>query len=172
MTGGAHHKDGRHLRHTLDRLGELHRRAGGTLPGAQGAEVRAVLAARLEGVKSLDDFQRRDLKLELDDFVTAEARRPLEALPSFIEVSGERCPLDYEIDNGRAVVRIRMKEHVARRLASHEVPELDRPVEFTVVRGKHAAIRADSVQALRRALSGGGTDRRKSGSTRRRRRRP
>ena len=172
MTGAAHHKDGRHLRQTLDRLGELHRRAGGTLPGAQGAQVRAVLASRLEGVKSLDDFQRRDLKLELDDFVSAEARRPLEALPSFIEVSGERCPLDYEIDNGRAVVRIRMKEHVARRLASHEVPVLDRPVEFTVVRGKHAAIRADSVQALRRALSGGGSDRRRSASTRRRRRRP
>ena len=172
MTGGAHHKDARHLRHTLERLGELHRRSGGTLAGSDGTAVRAVLAERLAGVRSLEDFQHADLTLSIDDFVSAEARRPLEALPSFVEIAGERCPLDYEIDDGRPVVRIRMKEHLARRLASHEVPVLDRPVVFTVVRGKHAAVRAASVQELRRALSAGGTDRRRSGKARRRRRRP
>jgi hypothetical protein len=172
MTGAAHHKDGRHLRHTLERLGELHRRSGGTLPGSDGAAVRAVLEERLAGVRSLEDFQHADLSLGIDDFVPAEARRPLEALPSYVEISGERCPLDYEIDDGRPVVRIRMKEHLARRLGSHEVPVLDRPVVFTVVRGKHAAVRAATLQELRRALSAGGTDRRRSGKARRRRRRP
>ena len=172
MTGAAHHRDARHLRHTLERLGELHRRSGGTLAGSDSGAVRTVLAERLAGVRSLEDFQHTDLSLSVDDFVSAEARRPLEALPSFVEVSGERCPLDYEIENGRPLVRIRMKEHVARRLASHEVPVLDRPVEFTVVRGKHAAVRAASLPELRRALSAGGTDRRRSGKARRRRRRP
>ena len=172
MTGAAHHKDGRHLRHSLERLGELYRRSGGTIAGSDGAAVRAVLEERLAGVRSLSDFQHADLSLGIDDFVPADARRPLEALPSFVEIAGERCPLDYEIDNGRPVVRIRMKEHLARQLGSHEVPVLDRPVAFTVVRGKHAAVRAATLQELRRALSAGGTDRRRSGKARRRRRRP
>lgn len=172
MTGAAHHKDGRALRHTLDRLGELHRRSGGTLAGTDGAAVRAVLASRLKDAESLDDFQRANLTVSLDDFVNADDRRALEALPSHVEISGERCPLDYEIENGRAQVRVRMKEHLARRLASHEVPQLDRPVAFTVVRGKQGSIRAASIEELRRALSSGGSSgRQRSGSARRRRRR-
>jgi hypothetical protein len=171
MTGAARHKDARSLRHTLDRLGELHRRSGGTLSGTDGAAVRASLAVQLAGVQSLDDFQRADLALPVDAFVEAADRQPYEALPSYLDVGGERCSLDYEIENGQAVVRVRMKEALARRLGSHEVPALDRPVAFTVMRGKHTAIRAASLQELRRLLSAGGSDRRPAGSTRRRRRR-
>ncbi len=171
MTGGAVHKDARALRHTLDRLGELHRRSGGTLPGTDGSAVRTVLGSRLMAARSLDEFQRANLAVTVEEFVPAEQRSALEALPSFVEISGERCPLDYEIENGQPLVRIRMKEHLARRLASHEVPQLDRPVAFTVVRGKHASIRAASIEELRRALSSGGSGRQRSGSTRRRRRR-
>ena len=172
MTGGARHKDARELRHTLDRLGELFRRSGGTLAGADGASVRAALGARLIRVRSLDDFQRADLALRLDDLVPAERRRAIEALPSHVELHGERCPLDYEIEDGRAVVRIRLKEHTAVRLASHEVPALDRPVEFTVVRGRHAALRAASLPELRRLLSAGASGRRRGSSARRHHRRP
>jgi hypothetical protein len=173
MTGSARHKDARELRHTLERLGELFRRSGGTLAGTDGAAVRTALGARLAQVRSLDDFQRTDLSLSLDSFVPAERRREIEALPSFVELHGERCPLDYEMDNGRAVVRIRLKEHLATRLSSHEIPTLDRPVEFTVVRGRHAAVRAATLQEMRRLLSAGPTSgRRKSSSARRRRRRP
>jgi hypothetical protein len=171
MTGAARHKDARALRHTLDRLGELHRRSGGALAGTDGASVRAALVSRLADVLSLDDFQRADLALAEDAFVAAAARQSYESLPSYVEVGGERCSLDYEIENGQTVVRIRMKEALARRLGSHEVPQLDRPVAFTVMRGKHAAIRASTLQELRRALSAGGSDRRRGGSTRRHRRR-
>jgi len=171
MTGAARHKDGRVLRQTLDRLGELQRRSGGTLHGTDGAAVRAALAERLGGVQSLDDFQRADLALPVDALVDAAARQPYEALPSYLDVGGERCALDYEIENGQAVVRVRMKEALARRLSSHEIPVLDRPVAFTVMRGKHAALRAGSLAELRRQLSAGGSDRRRGGSTRRRRRR-
>ncbi len=171
MTGAAHHKDAKALRHTLDRIGELYRRSGGTLAGADGAAIRAALANRLAQVRSLDDFERANLALSLDAFVPLEQRRALEALPSYVEIDGERCPLDYEIEDGKPLVRIRLREHLARRLGSHEVPVLDRPVAFTVVRGKHAAVRSDSLQDLRRALNAFEKDRRRGGSARRRRRR-
>jgi len=172
MTGSARHKDARALRHTLERLGELFRRSGGTLANTDGAAVRRRLAERLEGVASLDDFQRADLALTVDMFVGREARERLESLPSFVQLHGERCPLDYEVEDGRALVRIRMKEPLARRLSSHEVPAFDRPVAFTVMRGKHAAVRAASVAEMRRQLSGGDSGRRRRGSARKHRRRP
>ncbi|HEY2806150.1 MAG TPA: DEAD/DEAH box helicase [Gemmatimonadales bacterium] len=171
MTGAARHKDARTLRHALDRIGELNRRSGGTLSGTDGSAVRTMIAARLEGLRSLDEFQRADLTLTVDDFVPADRRRELEALPSFVEIAGERCPLDYEVEDGKPIVRIRLRENLARRLASHEVPLLDRPVAFTVVRGKHAAVRASTVQDLRRALNAAGRGQQREGSARRRRRR-
>ncbi len=172
MTGAARHPQARALRQTLDRVGELQRRAGGVLAGAEGAALREALARRLAEVRSLEDFQRADVALAVDDFVGADRRRQLEALPSLVEIHGERCPLDYEVEDGRGVVRLRLKEPLARRLASHEVPTLDRPVRFTVVRGKHAALRAASLDELRRLLSASRReDGRRSGPARRHRRR-
>jgi ATP-dependent RNA helicase HrpA len=173
MTGAARHKDARAVRHLLERLGELSRRAGGALAEADGAAVRTALGARLRGGRSLDDFQRRDLSLSLDVFVPAERRRALEALPSFVEIQGERCPLDYEVDDEGPVVRVRVREALARRLGAHDIPVLDRRVGFTVMRGKREAVRAWTLVELRRALSAADhSGPRRSRSTRRHRRRP
>lgn len=173
MTGRARHKDARAVRHSLERLGELQRRAAGALPGADGEAVRALLRSRLSHVLSLEDFLRTDLSVTLDDLVDPEERHRLEELPAFVEIHGERCPLDYEVDESGAMVRLRLKEHVARRLQARDVPALDRPVAFTVVRGKHAALRADTLEELRRLLSAARREGvRRSATARRRRRRP
>ena len=173
VAGVARHKDARSVRHVLERLGELWRRSGGTLERADGNAVRDVLRARLAQVASLDDFQRTDLSLSLDDFVPAERRHELEALPSHVTLHGERCALDYEVEDGRAIVRIRMKEHLVRVIQPGEVPRLDRPVEFSVTRGKQASVRASSLGELRKALSAAGRPGpRRSALTRRHRRRP
>ncbi len=173
VAGLARHKDARTVRQTLERLGELWRRSGGALAAAGSDAVRRELRARLADVRSLDDFQRADLAIAVDDFVGAAERRPLEALPSSVTLHGEKCPLDYEVEDGRAVVRIRMKEHLVRVLHAGDVPALDRPVAFTVMRGKHASVRADSFDALRKALSAAGrAGQRRSSLTRKHRRRP
>ncbi len=153
MTGVARHKDARHLRLTLERLGELWRRSGGTLAGVDGSVIRAALGRRLQELRRFDDFLRADLALDTSDFVPAEPRRSLEALPSSISLGGEKCQLDYEIENGVAAVRVRLKERTARALLEQELPRLDRPLTFTLMRGKHTAIRAGSLEELRRALN-------------------
>jgi len=152
MTGVARHKDARHLRATLDRVGELWRRSGGTLAGVDGSVIRAALGRRLQDLKRFDDFLRADLVLDVGDFVPADRRRELEALPSSITLAGEKCQLDYEVENGVATVRVRLKERVVRALVDEELPKLDRPLAFTVMRGRNAAIRAGSLEDLRRAL--------------------
>lgn len=171
VTGTALHKDARALRHTLERLGELYRRSGGALAAAASGAVREALAARLAHVATLADFQRTDLALTVDDFVPAAERHRLDALPSHVTVHGEKCWLDYDIENGQGVVRLRMKEGVARRLRAADVPPLDRPVAYTVVRGKQASIRASSIEELRRAITAARTDRNRSPRARTRRRR-
>jgi len=171
MTGVAHHRHARALRHTLDRLGELWRRSGGTLGGVDGSLVRAELGRRLARLARFEDFLQADLNLTVDAFVAVEKRRQLEALPSTVTVGGEKCPLDYEVEGGVAVVRLRLHERAARALRDDQVPKLDRRVGFTLVRGKHSAVRADSLAELRRLLSGRSpADRERPGRARKHRR--
>ena len=152
MTGVARHKDARHLRLTLERVGELWRRSGGTLEGVDGSVIRTELGRRLQDLRRFDDFLRADLALDVGQFVAPERRHALEALPSSLTVAGEKCHLDYEVENGVPVVRVRLKERIARALLEHEMPRLDRPLVFSVQRGKNTAIRAESLDELRRAL--------------------
>lgn len=172
MTGRARHRDSRHLRQMLERLGELVRRAGGELPGADGAAVRTELGRRLAHLTHLQDFARADLALELEQFVPRDRRRALEALPAWVDLAGERCPLDYDVAEGVPIVRARIRERTARDLRAEDLPRLDRPLGFTILRGKRAALRVDSLDELRRAVSVRAPARPSPRRARRRRRRP
>ena len=173
VTGAARHKDAAAVRRVLEHLGELNRRSGGTLTGADGATVRAALGRRLSHVRSVQEFLGANLALSVEEFIPAERRRALEALPAWVEVAGERCALDYEVEDGRSVVRIRLRESLALRIAESDVPVLDRPVAFTVMRRKQPALRVASLPELRRALSSAAhPGRRSRGAARGHRRRP
>jgi hypothetical protein len=172
MAGVAHHRHARALRHTLDRLGELWRRSGGTLAGVDGTVLRAALGRRLAQLQRFEDFLQVDLALSVDDFVPVEQRRALEELPSAVTLAGERCPLDYEVEGGVGLVRVRLKERVARTLREGDLPRLDRPLQFAVLRGKNTSVRAASLEELRRVLNAGEErpDRARRGRARRHRR--
>ncbi len=154
MAGVARHRHAGRLRHTLERLGELWRRSGGTLGGVDGSVVREALGRRLQTLRRFDDFLQADLGLDVDAFVPAERRHALERLPSSVTIAGEACPLDYEVDERGPLVRIRLKERVAHLLKEGDVPALDRRVAFTLIHGKGGAVKAASLAELRRALTG------------------
>ena len=71
-----------------------------------------------------------------------------------VRIYGDAVPLDYAIEEGVGVVRLRLREGQAHRLQERDIPELDRPVRFTVVRGGEEAIRAGSVGELKAMLKG------------------
>ena len=171
MTGRARHRDSKALRHALDRLGELQRRAGGGLTGADGAAIRTELGRRLSGLTSIGDFTRVSFALDLGQFVSQQERRALEALPTWVDICGDRCPLDYEVHDGVPSVRIRLRERAARQLRTKDIPALDRPVTFTVLRGKRSALRADSLEELQRLVSARAPDLPRPARAKRRRRR-
>jgi hypothetical protein len=153
VAGQTNHADQGRVRRALDHLGEYWRRSAGTLKEADPDTTHAHLAARLAGVKSLDEFHETRLRLDVADLIPGDAREALDALPKSAMVFGDRVPLDYEIENQEGIVRMRLREGQARRLRRRDLPEVDRPLHFTVVRGKQAAVRAASLDELQQVLA-------------------
>ena len=154
LAGETPHPDQGPLRRALERLGFYWRRSGGRLAAAATEQVAARLGAQLARVASWQEFLGTRLALDVDAMVPADERRVLEALPSSVHLYGDRVPVDYEVERGVGVVRLRLKEGQARRLQPSDVPPFDRPLRFTVLRGKREALRSDSLEELRRGLSG------------------
>ncbi|MGH7646356.1 MAG: DEAD/DEAH box helicase, partial [Gemmatimonadales bacterium] len=152
LAGETPHPDQHTLRRDLDRLGLYWRRSGGQLAQASSGRLAERVAAQLAGVRSWDEFIQIRVRLDVDAVVPEEVSARLDALPSSVAIHGDRVPLDYGVEQGGGVARLRLREGQARRLQPRDLPPLDRPLRFTVTRGKHDAIRADSLDDLRRQL--------------------
>jgi hypothetical protein len=134
-------------------LREWWRRSGGILAVASDAALLDRLLAQLEPVESWKQFLETPLLLEPEALVPESERRRLDALPSMIRLRGDAVPLDYEVAGGQGVVRLRLREGQGRRLSIDELPTLDRPLRFAVVRGGAPPLRADSLPELRQLLA-------------------
>jgi hypothetical protein len=153
LAGSTLHPDQARVRQALELLGELWRRSGGTLEAAAPGEVRSRIAAQLAEVTGWSDFLATRLVLDAEALVSQAERDRLLDLPSSVRLLGDSVPLDYEIAaGGPAVVRLRLREGQARRLKARDLPALDRPIRFSVVRGNRPALKADSLEELGRAL--------------------
>ncbi|HEV2750440.1 MAG TPA: helicase-related protein [Gemmatimonadales bacterium] len=154
VAGETPHPDQGRVRRALERFGFYWRRSGGRLAQASTERVTDVLKDQLAGVSSWENFINTRLVLDVDAAIPERERGALEALPDSVHIYGDRVPLDYEVEQGLGVVRLRLKEGQARRLQPRDLPPFDRPIRFTVLRGKREAVRADSLDDLRRQLSG------------------
>ena len=154
LAGDSPHPDQTALRRALDRLGFYWRRSGGTLEAAATGAAAARVAEQLAHVTSWDDFIAARVSLDVDAVVPAAERARLDALPTSIHLYGDNVPIEYEVEQGKGVARLRLREGQARRLRERDLPPFDRPLRFTVLRGKREAVRADSVADLSTKLSG------------------
>ena len=154
LAGETPHPDQGRLRRALERFGFYWRRSGGRLAQAATEHLTARLGTQLARVGSWDELINVRLGLDVDEMIPEAERHALEALPSSVHLYGDRVPVDYEVEQGVGVLRLRLKEGQARRLEPRDLPPFDRPVRFTVLRGKREAARSDSLDDLRRQLSG------------------
>jgi len=153
VAGETPHPDQGKVRRALERLGFYWRRSGGRLEQAEGGHIKEQLARQLSAVSSWDSFIAARITLDPDQMIPEIERQRLDALPSSVFLYGDRVPVDYDVESGvGGVVRLRLKEGQARRLHPRDLPAFDRPVRFTVTRGKHEAVRASSVDELRSGL--------------------
>jgi hypothetical protein len=153
VAGETPHPDQGKIRRALERFGHYWRRSGGRLSQAESTHLKDQLAGQLTAVDSWDAFINARLVLDPDHAIPESERIRLDALPSSIFLYGDRAPVDYDVEPGvGGVVRVRLKEGQARRLHPRDLPPFDRPVRFTVTRGKHEAVRASSIDELRSSL--------------------
>jgi uncharacterized membrane protein YgcG len=105
----------------------------------------------------VDDFRNAVLRVERDRFVSPEERERLWALPTRVELRDRQVEIDYDVEeeqDGRLapVARLRLPEKLARSLTDAELPALDRPLRFVVLRGQRGALRAAALDELQEAL--------------------
>src|SRR6185295_12795237 len=142
VAGETVHPDQGRLKRALGVLDELWRRSGGTLPAASPAPVRALIRSQLERVESWDDFLHARIALDPPALVDEPTRTRLDALPAMVRVRGDAVPLDYELADGAGIARVRLREGQAKRLRAGDLPPVDRPVRFAVMRGRHEPLLA------------------------------
>jgi len=152
LEGGLEHPDQSKIRRAAQAARELYLRSGGTVAPLADASLRGLLRAQLGDVTSWEAFARVPLALDLDALIPAGERAALEALPGSIRVRGDAVPLDYEVAGGQPVVRLRLREGQARQLTLKELPPLDRPVRFAVMRAGEPPLLADSLPELQAEL--------------------
>ena len=120
--------------------------------------IRAMLRAQLEQVKSWDGFLRQRVTLDAEALVPEETRSALAALPTSVRLHGDAAPLHYEMEDGVGVVRLHLREGQARRFQDRDLPPLDRPVRFAIVRARQAPALGATVAEAMRALHRGGDE--------------
>jgi ATP-dependent helicase HrpA len=152
MGGDTVHPDQARIRRSLVELDELWRRSGGTLPRASRAHLRELLRAQLESVASWSSFLGARLRVDPAELVDEQTRAALAELPSAARVKGDTIALEYDLEGGSPVVRLRLREGQARRLQSRDLPALDRPLRFEVVRGQQPPLRASTLPGLQAEL--------------------
>jgi ATP-dependent helicase HrpA len=146
----------------INEVREAYRRSGGKTSRLSQADLSNWYFERLREVQNLQEYRAAPLRLNADDFVSREVRAALNALPGAAEVRERHVPIHYEVEDGPngpfGVVRLVMPEKVARGLVAEELPELDRPVRFTVMRGARGSVKAESVEEIAEALDRPFTD--------------
>ncbi|HEX8833339.1 MAG TPA: hypothetical protein VF719_04025, partial [Abditibacteriaceae bacterium] len=159
-------------RDAIDEVREMYRRSAGKTPRLGQTELADWYEARLieQNIKSLHEFQKADLFLEVEDFVPAAQRQELKALPSRLRIHKREVEIHYDVEerpveNGlvkakdvkmktTGVARLQLPEKLARSLSPDELPRLDRPLRFVVTRGQRGAVRADTLEELQEMLEG------------------
>lgn len=154
--GEARHTALKRQRPEIDQIREVYRRSGGTTLRLGVTELTQLYEQALGGVRSMDAFRVAPLSINFDGLVAPNERRRWMALPGAATIRGRVVPIDYDVEESdghpQGVARLRLPEKLARTLTEDEVPALDRPIRFTVLRGPRGAVRAKTLDELQEVL--------------------
>ena len=151
VSGEAFHRDAAANREALRHLRQVHRKSGGKA-GISEEAMAETIAAQLAAVSSYADFLETPLRIEADALVDAAERDRWMSLPDHIYLEGREYPLDYAFEDGAPVVRARIPAKLLNYIDEEDVPEFDRPLHWTVTRGKRDAVRAATLEEARQAM--------------------
>lgn len=155
--GQARHASVKKNRAAIEKIRETWRRSGGVTPRFRLSDLSAWYERQLAGVNSMDDFRNSRFTLNADEIVPREVRDKYADLPSTVIIRDREIDIEYDAEENEGgftgVARLRLPEKIARNLTDAELPGLDRPLRFVVVRGQRGAIRADTLDELQDLLA-------------------
>ncbi|MFL5583939.1 MAG: DEAD/DEAH box helicase [Gemmatimonadaceae bacterium] len=155
--GEARHIAIKKNRDTIEEIREAYKRSGGETKRLGLPELTALYEEQLADVKSMDDFRSARLVVDREKFVSRDVRDRLHRLPNQITIRDRDVDIDYDVEERdgerRGVARLRLPEKIARTLTEAEIPALDRPIRFVVLRGQRGAVRADTLDELQDRLA-------------------
>jgi ATP-dependent helicase HrpA len=155
--GEARHFAVKKNRDAIDAIREAYKRSGGETTRLGFPELAALYEKQLAGVNSFDEFKSARLNIDRDELVPRETRERLDRLPSRVAIRDREVDVDYDVEERDGerlgVARLRLPEKIARNLTEEEIPRLDRPVRFVVLRGQRGAVRSDSLEDLQERLA-------------------
>jgi hypothetical protein len=160
--GEARHAAVMRNREPIEEVREAYRRSGGATPRLGLADLTAWYAAQLRETRNLHEYRAAPLRFDADEFVPRAERARLSALPGAAVLRDRTVPMHYEIeetpDGPLGVVRLVIPEKIARGLVQEELPEVDRPLRFTITRGGRGSVKAESLDGIADALDRPFTD--------------
>jgi ATP-dependent helicase HrpA len=155
--GEARHVAVKRNHAVIEEIREAYKRSGGETRRLGLPELTALYEELLAGVNSFDDFKSARLLIDRDSFVPREIRERVERLPTHVTLRDRDVEIDYDVEEGDGkrvgVARLRLPEKIARTLTEAELPRLDRPVRFVVLRGQRGAVRSDTLDDLQERLA-------------------
>jgi hypothetical protein len=151
--GAAYHRDVRKNREAFRELREVFRRSGGATRDISESSLKDYFSRKLERVTSYSEFVEADLTLNPDDFVPRAERKKWLSLPDTVSIRGAEYPLDYGLEGDTAIARARIPEKIMWQLTESDLPVLDRPLQWTVLRGKKGAVRASTLAEARELVT-------------------
>jgi ATP-dependent helicase HrpA len=153
VEGDTRHPAQGTITRAIGQLREWWRRSGATLLSASDDALRVDLRRQLEPVSSWSDFLRTPLSLDPFERVPPDMREQLDRLPNMVRLAGDAVPLEYDVERGAGIVRLRLREGQARRLRMQDLPQFDRPLRFIVYRSDERPIEAATLEDLQEKLA-------------------
>jgi len=155
--GEARHSAVKNNRDAIENIREAYKRSGGETKRLGLPDLISLYEQQLAQVDSMDDFKSARLVVDPAKFIPHEVRQRIERLPNSVTLRDREVEIDYDVEEKdgqrRGVARLRLPEKIARSLTAAEIPRLDRPVRFVVLRGQRGAVRADDLEELQERLA-------------------
>jgi hypothetical protein len=155
--GEARHLAVKKNHDVIERIREAYKKSGGATGRLGFPELTSLYEEQLADVNSMDDFRAARLTIDFNRFVPREVRERLDELPGSVLIRDRDVEIDYDVEerdgNRQGVARLRLPEKIARTLSEGEIPSLDRPIRFVVLRGQRGAVRSDSLEDLQERLA-------------------
>ena len=155
--GEARHFAVKKNRDVIEEIREAYKRSGGQTPRLGLAELTTLYEGQLSNVNSMDEFPAARLTVDKTKFVPRDVGERIESLPTQVQIRDRDVDIDYDVEERggerRGVARLRLPEKIARSLTEGEIPRLDRPIRFVVLRGQRGAVRADTLEELQNLLA-------------------